>query len=89
MTTRAALHDLVDSLPEDALAEAEDWLSRLATDRERREEVWKRLDELPYDDEPLAPREVEAIRRFRAGERAGRAHTHQEILDMIEAQKGG
>ena len=85
MTTRAALHDLVDGLPDDLLDDAQVSLARLAAERERREAIWKRLEEAPYDDEPLSPREIEALRRYDAGERSGRVYTEQEILDLIEA----
>jgi hypothetical protein len=68
VTTRVALHDLVDNLPEDLLSEAEDSLGRLASERARRERPWKLHDEAPLEDEELSQPEIDALRRLAAGE---------------------
>jgi hypothetical protein len=78
MTSRAALHDLVERLPESALPAAEESLERLAKTGGRgfSEEFWKRLEEAPIDDEPLSDRELEALRRDDAG-RANSVHSQK------------
>ncbi len=55
MTTRQALHDLVDDLPEDVLGEAERSLARLKAHAV--DPVLEALRNAPVDDEPLTARE--------------------------------
>jgi hypothetical protein len=88
VTTREALHALVDTLPEDLLAEAEDSLERLAAERAERELAWT-LENAPLEDEPLSPPEIDALRRYDAGRRAGRVYTEEELVDLIRSSARG
>jgi hypothetical protein len=82
VTTRQALHDLVDRLPEEQLDAAEERLSELTP--VSREEFWKRLDEAPYDDEPLSERESRALGKWDRGESRSVAYTEAEIQQLID-----
>ncbi len=57
MTSRAALHHLVDDLPEAMWSEAERYLRGLTTT----DPVLRALLLAPLDDEPLSPEEEAAI----------------------------
>jgi hypothetical protein len=57
VTTKEALHGLVDELPDYALAEAERYLTDLRDDR-----MLQVLLSAPYDDEPTTPEEDEGAR---------------------------
>jgi hypothetical protein len=87
VTTREALHDLVDELPEDALEEAAAWLARRRD--EEHDPVLRALRNAPPDDEPLTEADAEAIRKWRAGERRGVVLTEQELEAMLREQTSG
>lgn len=58
MTTRAALHELVEQLPESELRTAERFLAFI---RDLADPVERLLEDAPEDDEPLSPDEESAI----------------------------
>jgi hypothetical protein len=90
MTTRAALHDLVERLPESALPAAEESLERLAKNGGGfSEEFWKWLEKAPIDDEPLSEREIEALRRDDAGESEYRTFTEKELEEFLTVERRG
>ena len=60
MTARAQLHRLVDTLPDDALVDAGRMLAGLST-RPINDPVAAALARAPLDDEPVTPRDVDAI----------------------------
>jgi hypothetical protein len=68
MTTRQALHDLVDDLPDDLLGEAEETLARLKAHAV--DPLLEALRNAPVDDEPLSIEE--RARLDRAWEDLGR-----------------
>ena len=82
MTTRQALHDLVDRLPDEQLAAAEERLSELTPISN--EEFWKRLEDAPYDDEPLTEREIRALEKWDRGESRFVRYTEEEIQQLID-----
>jgi hypothetical protein len=67
MTTKEALHRLIDDLPDDALPGVERYLSAVRDDP-----MMRALMAAPLDDEPTTPDEDagarEAIERYRRGE---------------------
>jgi hypothetical protein len=81
VTTRQALHDLVDRLPDEKLSDAEERLSELTAVSD--EEFWKRLEDAPYDDEPLSEREIRALERAERGEGHAVTLTRQEMEQLI------
>jgi hypothetical protein len=81
VTTRQALHDLVDRLPEERLSDAEERLSELAPVSD--EEFWKRLADAPYDDEPLSKREIAALERAERGEGHPKFYTREEMERLL------
>lgn len=58
MTARTKAHELIDALPEDLVATAEQELQSLA--REAADPLLRFLDEAPEDDEPTTPEEDQA-----------------------------
>jgi len=84
MTTRQALHDLVDDLPEDVLGEAERSLARLKAHAV--DPVLEALRNAPVDDEPLTAREAEALRRWEAGKLGGRLYTEGELEQLLSGE---
>jgi hypothetical protein len=82
VTTRQALHDLVDRLPEERLSDAEERLSELAPVSD--EEFWKRLADAPYDDEPLSKREIAALERADRGGGVSIRLTREEVQRLID-----
>lgn len=67
MTTKDALHRLIDELPEDTLPGVERYLTTV-----RNDPMMRRLASAPLDDEATTPEEDasarEAIERYRRGE---------------------
>lgn len=84
MTTRQALHDLIDDLPEDALGEAERSLARLKAPAA--DAALEAMRNAPIDDEPLTAREAEALRRWEAGQRGGRSYTEDEVEQLLSGE---
>jgi hypothetical protein len=80
MTSRAALHELLDRLPDEALPAVEASLSRFANGDE---DLRAFLEGLAEDDEPLSDRELQAIKRWEAGESRGTALTYGEVHDLV------
>jgi hypothetical protein len=82
VTTRQALHELIDRLPEEQLSAAQERLAGLtpATDSE----FWKRLEDAPYDDEPLSEREIAALERGDRGEGVAVRLTQEEVQRLID-----
>ena len=69
MTTRAALHDLLDDVPDSFLPFVQDSITRIC---ERKDDpFWKALAEAPIEDEELTPEELAGIEAGRASRRAG------------------
>ncbi len=62
MPTRDSLHQLIDSLPDELLGEAERYLMTLQTD----DPVLRALLLAPYDDEPETDEEHEGVLEARA-----------------------
>jgi hypothetical protein len=69
VTTRAALHHLVDELPECLWSEAERYLRGLTTD----DPVLRALLLAPPEDEELDPEEIRALETARAKRARGEA----------------
>jgi hypothetical protein len=82
VTTRQALHDLVDRLPEERLSDAEERLSQLTPVLD--EEFWNRLEDAPFDDEPLTQRELAALERAERGESVAIRLTREEVQRLID-----
>ena len=78
MTTKEAIHRLVDQLPEDALPAAERYLSSLRDDP-----VVRKLVAAPLDDEPSTPEEdagaEEAWQEYLRGETVSNEELRREI----------
>jgi hypothetical protein len=64
-TTRERLHELLDELPEDRLADAETAITALASP------PYRPPSEAPEDDEPVTDEDLEAIREGREEYRHG------------------
>jgi predicted transcriptional regulator len=75
VTTKEALHRLVDELPETVLPEAERYLASLRDDP-----VPRAFIEAPEDDEPLTPEEVAAIEEGKAEIARGEGIPWEEYL---------
>jgi hypothetical protein len=78
MTTREALHELVDQLPEAALEKAERALHEACHPRFTTS-LREHLESLPSDDEPLTPEDEAAIERSLKSMREGRGITDDEL----------
>jgi hypothetical protein len=78
MTTREALHALVDRVPEDSLAAAERALADIAEPRPA-VSLREHLESLPYDDETLTEEELASIERGRESMRQGRGISDEEL----------
>lgn len=77
MTTRDALHQLVDQLDDSELGFAEFLLDQRRS--LSRDGVLRRLAAIPVDDEPETDEEAEAIREAREDVAAGRLIPHEEV----------
>jgi hypothetical protein len=75
MPIKEALHRLVDSLPDDALEEAERYLRALQSD----DPVVRAHLLAPYDDEPETEEERRTVAEAREDLRAGRVVSMDEI----------
>lgn len=73
MTTREALHRLIDSIPPSSYEEARDALEPLA------DPVLAALANAPIDDEPETDEERVAVEEGRAALRAGQYATLEEV----------
>ena len=81
MTTREALHDLLDELPESMLDFAEASLQRLRSAES--DPFWKAQQNAPVDDEPLTPEELQAIEEGLASMREGRGVPHAAVKRLL------
>jgi hypothetical protein len=81
VTTREALHDLLDELPESVLSLAERSLERLKA--MENDPVWQSLLNAPEDDEPTTPEDLEAIERGYQSIREGRGIPHSEVERLL------
>lgn len=73
--SRAALHELIDRIPESDIVAAQRLLERLANDA-----AFRAAMSAPPDDEPVTAGDAEAIARARRDLHAGRVASHDEIL---------
>ena len=80
MTTKDALHKLIDELPEDEIQAATLYLQHL---RDRQDPVLAALLNAPEDDEPETEYERQAVAEGMADLEAGNIVTSAEILDDI------
>lgn len=80
MTTREALHKLIDKLSEDEIQAATLYLQHL---QNRNDPVLTTLLNAPEDDEPETEYERQAIAEAMADLEAGRMVTSDEILNDI------
>lgn len=85
MTTRATLHELVDSLPDDLLCLAEERLTAMEANHVKWQEVWKRLQDAPVEDEELSPRELAALERARTGNETAIFLTESQLATLMAA----
>lgn len=80
MTTKEALHGLIDELPDYALSEAERYLAALRDDP-----MLRALMAAPIDDEPTTPEEDEGAREaweeYLRGEYVSADEAKQALLD--------
>jgi hypothetical protein len=81
MTTRQALKDMVDRIPEDSLPEAEVRLESLTSGAGDRTYT---VDEAPPEDERLTDREVQALRRIESGESDATPYTREEVERLLD-----
>ena len=78
MTTRAALHGLIDELPDDALDAADRSLRRLRDDP-----VLRAFLTAPEDDEPLSKEEAAMLDERLAKYRSGDYRTADEVTRAL------
>lgn len=81
MQKRAALHSLVDELPEGELVTAERFLDYLRSRAQGRLEAL--LAEAPLDDEPVTGDDLAAIREGRDQAEHGEVVSHEEVKRRI------
>ena len=79
MTTRAALHETIDELPEGLLETL-----ALAIENLRTAPLKFVVDNAPYDDEPVSPAQTRAIAEGEADLAAGRVFSGAEVRRMVE-----
>lgn len=86
MDSRAALHELVDRLPEDLIACAAAELVSLEGKKARSDALTRLLDAAPYDDEPYPEhhrrRDDEAVQRLKDGK--GLTFTNEQVSWLLE-----
>lgn len=82
MTARALLHRLVDRLPDDALVDAGRMLAGLSA-RPLDDPVTAALARAPLDDEPVTPRDVDAIVEGERDIEAGRVVTAAQLRERL------
>ena len=76
MTLRAALHTLLDHLPEDALPAVARYLEAVLAGCP---------PEAPFDDEPLSPEEAAALANARAEIARSETVRHEELGERLTA----
>jgi len=81
MTTRQALHDLIDRLPDHLLDDAESRLAQL--DGSGETALDRVLAAAPVDDEPLTPAEVKALERWDPKKSEAQLLTRSEAEKLI------
>jgi hypothetical protein len=79
MTTKEALHLLINELPEAALPAAERYLKALRDDP-----VALTLLTAPLDDEPETPEEAAAVQEAREAAARGELFTLEEVRQKVE-----
>ncbi len=75
MTTKQALHRLIDELPESAVPKAAEFLEELTGELAG---LPPSLRDAPWDDEPETPEERMGVRQALEDIRAGRVVSHEE-----------
>jgi hypothetical protein len=79
MTTREALHQLVDALPEDTLPAVERYLDAVRMGCP---------PEAPFEDEELSDEEIEMLEASRAAVARGEPTiSHEEMLARLDARR--
>jgi hypothetical protein len=81
MTTRAALHQLLDSLPEEYLEFAEQRLAALRDDP-----LLRFLMAAPEDDEPLTDEDLEALAEARAEHERGETIPWEVVREELRRE---
>ncbi|MFN0093715.1 MAG: hypothetical protein ACKVVT_02925 [Dehalococcoidia bacterium] len=81
MTTREAVHALLDRVNDEDLAAAEEALRPLVPLTPA--QLHAILDAAPFDDEPLTPRELELVEAGEADLRAGRVRSQADVEAII------
>ncbi|MGE3911576.1 MAG: hypothetical protein AB7K36_19610 [Chloroflexota bacterium] len=76
-TTRERIHELLESVPDDRLADAEAAIAALA------EPPYRPLSEAPEDDEPLTEEDLAAIAETRAEIARGKTIPHDVAMRSI------
>ena len=82
MTTRESVHGIVDRLPDESLAAAEDAL-RALTPPEQDDDLLEWLQNVPEEDEELSPEELKAVRQWRENPRPGIQLTWDELEQLV------
>ena len=80
MTTKTALHRLVDELPDTELDAAARYLAYL---RDTCDPLERLLDNAPEDDEPVTPEEEAAIAEGWEAYRRGETHAWEEVREEL------
>ena len=75
-TARAAIHRLVDELPDGELRAAKRYMEYL---RNMKDPLVRKLSEAPYDDEPETEEERAAVAEAYEDIAAGRVYTAEEV----------
>ncbi|MGH2610599.1 MAG: hypothetical protein ACRDHF_16075 [Tepidiformaceae bacterium] len=81
MTTREALREMIDDIPDSLLGIAGDSLDRLRN--WRRDPLLRSLAEAPIDDEPTMAEDIAAIEAGRKSMREGRGLTDEELDALL------
>lgn len=80
MPQREVVHEILDTIPDDILAEVEAYLRAVSATHSG-----VHPDEAPYDDEPLTAHELEMIERSDADTAAGiRTYSMGEVRAMVD-----
>jgi hypothetical protein len=82
VTTRAALHDLIDEVPDSFLPFIEDNIARLCAFKD--DPFWRALAEAEVVDEHITPEERASIDRAWASKMAGEGISDVELLKRFE-----
>ena len=81
MTSRAALHELLDDVPDELLPYVEDNIVRLKLYKD--DPFWRALAEAPVVDEHLTPEERASIDRGWASMKAGQGISDAELDKLL------